>query len=150
MDEGGHDSQLLKGALTLMMLELIRREETYGYRLVERIHALGLPGVPEGSVYPALSRLERDGHVASYLVPSGSGPARKYYRLTSSGETLLRERRRAWEKLVGTIERLFAAEGTTLPAQVEVESLPVQATETNPDGERVYPLLRPAQASGGG
>src|SRR6266511_3575268 len=103
MDGPTHDSQLLKGALTLVVLGLIHQGDTYGYQLVERIHALGLTEVPEGSVYPALGRLERDGYIASYLVPSDTGPARKYYRLTASGEALLRERRRAWLGLVAAV-----------------------------------------------
>lgn len=104
-----HDSQLLKGVLILILLRLISERESYGYDLVEQIHALGLVDVAEGSVYPALGRLERDGHVGSYLVASGSGPARKYYRLTESGRIVLRERGRAWQALVSMLAPLFPA-----------------------------------------
>ncbi len=107
MEPAGHDGQLLKGVLTLVLLRLIAERDAYGYELVERIHGLGLTEVADGSVYPALSRLERDGLVTSYLVASASGPARKYYRLAPSGGALLRERGRAWLALVAALAPLF-------------------------------------------
>ena len=61
MDDAVHDSQLLKGVLTMVLLHLIGERESYGYDLVERVHALGLAGVPDGSIYPALNRMEREG-----------------------------------------------------------------------------------------
>ena len=126
MDASGHDSQLLKGVLTLVILRLVAEQESYGYELVERVHRLGLTEVPEGSIYPALSRLERDGHVASYLVPSSAGPARKYYRLTASGEAFLRERGRAWQALVAALAPLFPASDAS---DVEVAVAEAQPAE---------------------
>jgi PadR family transcriptional regulator, regulatory protein PadR len=148
MDEPEHDSQLLKGTLTLLILGLIRQGDTYGYQLVERIHALGLTMVPEGSVYPALGRLERDGHVTSYLVPSDAGPARKYYRLTVSGEAFLHQRRRAWDGLVAVVERLFAEDfaieetpnATVSPPSPEVTpTVPSPARDAAPARRRLRP-----------
>ena len=106
MDDAVHDSQLLKGVLTMVLLHLIGERESYGYDLVERVHALGLTGVPDGSIYPALNRMEREGHVESRLERSSSGPARKYYRLSDSGQQLLAERKRAWNALVDVIAPL--------------------------------------------
>lgn len=103
-----HDSQLLKGVLTLVLLRLLAERESYGYELVTRVHALGLEEVPDGSVYPALGRLEREGRVASRLVPSSAGPARKYYRLSRSGRALLSEREAAWASLVRLLEPLLS------------------------------------------
>jgi PadR family transcriptional regulator PadR len=102
-----HDSQLLKGVLGLVLLRLIAEGDAYGYELVERVHSLGLTEVPDGSVYPALNRLEREGYVTSYLVPSSSGPARKYYRVTPEGEQTLDAKREAWLALVEALEPLF-------------------------------------------
>ena len=110
MDDGAHDSQLLKGALTMVLLHLIEERESYGYDLVERVHVLGLTGVPDGSVYPALNRLEREGHVDSRLERSSAGPARKYYRLSDSGRQLLAERKRAWTALAEVIAPLLGDE----------------------------------------
>jgi PadR family transcriptional regulator len=102
-----HDTQLLKGVLGLVLLRLLSERESYGYELVTRVHALGFNDVPDGSIYPALTRLEREGHLESRLVPSSSGPARKYYRLSASGVDALARGERAWRFLVARVEPLF-------------------------------------------
>jgi PadR family transcriptional regulator PadR len=84
-----HDPQLLKGVLTLLLLQLLAERESYGYEVVQRLHEAGLVGVLEGTVYPALARLEREALLDSHLVASPSGPARKYYRLTTAGQQAL-------------------------------------------------------------
>lgn len=104
--EADHDAQLLKGVLGLVLLRLLAEAESYGYELVTKVHALGLTEVPDGSVYPALARLERDGHLVSRLVASQSGPARKYYSLSPSGAVLLARRERAWRSLVACVAPL--------------------------------------------
>lgn len=101
-----HDSQLLKGVLPMVALALLETRESYGYELVTRMREAGLESIAPGTVYPVLSRLERDGHVESFLVPSPSGPARKYYRPTPQGREHRRQARAAWNALadlVGTI-----------------------------------------------
>jgi PadR family transcriptional regulator PadR len=103
-----HDSQLLKGVLTLLLLRLLAERESYGYELVSRVHELGLVDVRDGSIYPALGRLEREGLVSSRLVPSSAGPARKYYRLSRSGQASLAQRQRAWVDLVALVGPLLA------------------------------------------
>lgn len=60
-------------------------QESYGYEVVQRLHAVGLSDILEGTVYPALARLEREGRVSARLVSSKAGPARKYYRPTPAG-----------------------------------------------------------------
>jgi PadR family transcriptional regulator PadR len=102
-----YESQLLKGVLGLMLLRLINEGESYGYELVTRIHALGFPEIPDGSIYPALARLEREGNLSSRLVASPSGPARKYYRLSARGHDALDRGERAWRSLVGRVDPVF-------------------------------------------
>lgn len=100
------DPQLLKGVLPMVALALLESQESYGYELVTRLREAGLESIAPGTVYPVLSRLERDGHVESFLVPSPSGPARKYYRPTPQGRQHCRQARAAWNALadlVGTI-----------------------------------------------
>jgi PadR family transcriptional regulator PadR len=104
-----YESQLLKGVLGLVLLRLISEGESYGYELVMRVHALGFVDVPDGSIYPALTRLEREGHLSSRLVASPSGPARKYYRLSAGGRHALEQGERAWHALVARVEPLFEA-----------------------------------------
>ena len=81
--------QVRKGLLEVLVLNALQGGETYAYDLVR---SLGdTPGVElaEGTLYPLLSRLRLQGLVATRLVESNAGPARKYYRLTPAGERAL-------------------------------------------------------------
>lgn len=111
-----HDVQMLKGALRLALLRLLAEQESYGYELVVRLHDLGLVDVAEGSVYPAVTRLERDGLASSRLVRSSSGPARKYYRLTEAGAAALTEAVAAWTHLVDALAPLLDGDVPPEPA----------------------------------
>jgi PadR family transcriptional regulator PadR len=112
-----HDPQLLKGVLSLLLLHLLAEQESYGYEIVQRLQSEGLTDVLEGTVYPALARLEREGRVAARLISSSSGPARKYYRPTAGGYAALAGGTAIWARqneIVSTIlTRPLAAE----PAQ---------------------------------
>jgi PadR family transcriptional regulator PadR len=100
-----HDPQLLKGVLSLLLLHLLAEQESYGYQVVQRLHEIGLTEVLDGTVYPALSRLEREGRVSARLVASRSGPARKYYRPTSAGYGALAAGTAHWTSLVSVVTR---------------------------------------------
>jgi PadR family transcriptional regulator PadR len=108
MKDESHDPQLLKGVLSLLLLHLLAQQESYGYEVVQRLHALGLTGVLEGTVYPALSRLEREGRVSTRLVPSSTGPARKYYRPTQPGYTALATGTASWTALAQLVTAQLA------------------------------------------
>jgi PadR family transcriptional regulator PadR len=109
-----HDPQLLKGVLSPLLLRLLADRESYGYELVGRLRGLGLDGIVEGTVYPALARLEREGRVIARLVESRSGPARKYYRPTQAGYGALSEGTAMWramaEVVTPTLSRPIPAE----------------------------------------
>jgi PadR family transcriptional regulator PadR len=94
-----HDPQLLKGVLSLLLLHLLAQRESYGYEVVQRLHSIGLTGILEGTVYPALSRLEREGRLTTRLVASHSGPARKYYLPTTAGYDALSAGTSSWKAL---------------------------------------------------
>jgi PadR family transcriptional regulator PadR len=111
-----HDVQMLKGALRLALLRLLADQESYGYELVVRLHDLGLVDVAEGSIYPAVTRLERDGLASSRLVRSSSGPARKYYHLTEAGMTALQDATAAWHHLVDALAPMLEREISAEPA----------------------------------
>lgn len=98
-----HDVQLLKGVLGMLLLRLLDQREDYGYAMVVRLRELGFYDVSEGSVYPALARMERHGLLTTRLVPSTAGPARKYYRLTPAGVQELERATRAWSDLVAMV-----------------------------------------------
>jgi PadR family transcriptional regulator PadR len=104
----GHDPQMLKGVLPLLLLRLVADTEDYGYSLVLRLHELGLTDLNEGTVYPALSRLESRGLLHARLVRSASGPARKYYEITPVGSEELARGMSAWESLAGTVHSVLS------------------------------------------
>jgi len=83
--------QMRKGILDLCILGALRHGERYGYAMVKELVAVPGVGVSEGSIYPLLSRLKRQGLVSTRLEESSEGPARKYYRLSETGARLADE-----------------------------------------------------------
>lgn len=106
MDEN-RDPQLLKGVLPMLVLALLRDTESYGYELVTRLRDAGLRELGTGTLYPVLSRLERDARVSSRLVASPSGPARKYYAPTDAGLAELARAERSWQHLSTTVAHVL-------------------------------------------
>ncbi len=104
------DPQMLKGLVTLLLLHLVAEREDYGYALVVRLRESGFGEMAEGTVYPALARLEQAKRLDAYLVPSEKGPARKYYRITAAGELELERTRTAWNHLTGLVAGLTQGE----------------------------------------
>ena len=103
MADESHDPQLLKGVLSLLLLHLLAERESYGYEIVQRLHGIGLTDVATGTVYPALSRLEKERWLSARLVASAEGPARKYYRPTPAGLKTLRLATSRWNSLVAIV-----------------------------------------------
>jgi len=87
----------------VLLLALLAEHDDYGYSLVERLREGGLGEVAEGTVYPALARLERGGSVAADLVRWDRGLARKYYRPSETGFDELGARVGAWRYLAQVI-----------------------------------------------
>ena len=87
----------------MLVLRLLAVEESYGWELVSRLQRAGLTDIATGTVYPVLSRLEREKQVSSRLVASTAGPARKYYRPTEDGEAELVRAAAGWASLSRTV-----------------------------------------------
>ena len=79
--------QLKKGVLTLCVLALLNRGDSYAYEIAATLSDAIDMG--EGTIYPLMRRMQTDGQVETYLVESPSGPSRKYYRLTDAGRRAL-------------------------------------------------------------
>ena len=107
-----HDAQMLKGVLTLLLLRVLAEQDGYGYAIVTRLREAGFHDLAEGTVYPALTRLEAAGHLGAYLVRSDSGPARKYYRITPAGVAELGTREESWRELVAAVEAVAGPDVT--------------------------------------
>ena len=103
-------SQMLKGILDGCLLGIINKGETYGYEMIEKLEHYGFRMVSEGSIYPVLMRLQKEGFVESVLKESPSGPKRKYYTLTAAGQDEYREFKDRWRELSGSVDRLVKEE----------------------------------------
>ncbi|MFH8789327.1 PadR family transcriptional regulator [Streptomyces roseoverticillatus] len=103
-------SQLLRGVLDLCLLALIAERPRFGYEIVEALGESGLELVSEGSIYPLLARMERNGLADTYRAPSPSGGApRKYYRPTEAGLAELEAGRTAWLVFRGAVDQALSA-----------------------------------------
>lgn len=93
----GRRTQLLRGVLDLCLLAVMGDDPAYGYEMTKRLGERGLSIVGEGSIYPLLGRLERDGLVDTHRAASNGGPPRKYYRLSRQGRHALEAGTREWQ-----------------------------------------------------
>jgi PadR family transcriptional regulator PadR len=101
-------TQLRKGLLELCTLNAIRSGRLYGYDIVKMLSSIEGLVIGEGTIYPILSRLKREGLVETSLEESPEGPARKYYQLTRRGEEVLAAMNEHWRKIksgAGAIEK---------------------------------------------
>lgn len=97
---------MLKGVLEGCVLEIISREETYGYEITRRLNALGFTDVVEGTVYTILVRLEKNKLVDIEKKPSDMGPPRKFYALNNAGREELQKFWGKWEFVALKINEL--------------------------------------------
>lgn len=101
------NSQFKKGALELIVLLIIKRDDQYGYSLVQNISRH--MSIAEGTVYPLLRRLVKNGELTTYYQPSSEGPARKYYKVTDQGNDRLADLLHEW-RLFSSIVEIFIKE----------------------------------------
>ena len=90
----------LKGTLPTLILEALMREPSHGYRIAQGIkeRSKGVLDFKEGTLYPALHKLQNEGLVESYEEVENGRP-RRYYRITKSGRAMLVRDRREWREL---------------------------------------------------
>ena len=103
-------TEMLKGVLEGCVLEIIGREQTYGYEITRRLNALGFTDVVEGTVYAILMRLEKNQLVDLERRASDLGPPRKFYTLNDAGREQLRQFWARWEFVASKINELRISE----------------------------------------
>jgi len=113
---GGRRTQLLRGVLDLCLLAVMDEGPAYGYEMTKRLGARGLSIVGEGSIYPLLGRLERDGLVDTHRATSNGGPPRKYYSLSRRGERALSAGVSEWQATRDAVDAVLG------PVNAEVSS----------------------------
>lgn len=100
-------SQFLRGTLEGCILKVIEQNETYGYEIAEKLQKYGFSYISEGTIYPLLLRLEKNGMINSVKKESAYGPKRKYYNLTVAGKKEISEFYAIWCEIQNGINQIF-------------------------------------------
>ncbi len=105
------DTRLLAGTLELMMLDVLAQGPSYGYEIVQTVlgRSEGQLELKEGSLYPALHRLERQALLEAFWTEH-DGRRRKYYKLTTAGRKTLAARRREWQSFAAGVNNVLGLE----------------------------------------
>ena len=103
---------LLQGTLDLLILHALQRGSLHGYAIAQTIHLLSdeVLKVEEGSLYPALYRLELDGAISATWGLSGNNRKAKYYQITRKGRKALEEQNQNWTRLSSAVQRVLSRE----------------------------------------
>lgn len=101
---------MLKGHLDMIVLAALSAGPAHGYAVIEEIRRRSGQAfdLPEGTIYPALHRLEQAGLLASRWVVAESGRQRRVYKLTRRGQRALTERQAVWQRFSQAIAGLLA------------------------------------------
>jgi transcriptional regulator len=104
-------TDLMQGTLDMLILRTLRAGMKHGYEIAHHIQdtSEGLLQVEEGSLYPALHRMERRGWIEAEWGLSETKRKAKYYRLTDAGRAQLKAKTKTWQSLVGAIASVLGA-----------------------------------------
>ena len=98
-----------KGSVTLMVLSVLEKNDLYGYQMIRYLEGLsyGVFQFNEGTLYPVLHALEKDGMVTSYWNAVEDSRMRKYYHITDKGLKQLCDSKKEWEEYVGAVNAVL-------------------------------------------
>lgn len=105
-------TDLLQGTLDLLILKILTLGPNHGWGIANRIKQISREGLDasQGSLYPALHRLERRGDVRSEMVPSENNRRARVYQLTPAGRKRLGTETASWERFALSMRRILTAE----------------------------------------
>lgn len=104
-------SQLRKGILELIILNILRDGALYGLEMITRLEEVPGLAITEGTIYPLLSRLRDEGLVFAEWVQSEAGRPRRYYSLSEKGRRMRGELGDAWREFVSSIQTVIEPKG---------------------------------------
>lgn len=104
------DTQLMKGILEGCVLSVIARGETYGYEILTQMEAVGFDDLGEGTLYPVLTRLDKNGFISCRKAKSPLGPIRKYYTITDTGQERLESFKENYKKISESTNKVLFGE----------------------------------------
>lgn len=99
------DTQFKKGVMDLCVLKLLEKKDYYGYELVQKISES--IQVSEGTLYPILRRLSKEGLLETYFQESKEGPQRKYYGLTRKGKQKSSKLNKEWKSFIEKVNKII-------------------------------------------
>jgi PadR family transcriptional regulator len=107
----GKTAELLPGTLDMLILKAVSLKPLHGYGVLLRIKQISKDAldIPQGSLYPALYRLEHQGLISSDWGESENNRKAKFYKLTADGRKRLREETESWNRLVSAISAAMSA-----------------------------------------
>ena len=110
------DKGLVAGSSTLLVLSLLEHTDLYGYQMIEELarRSNDVFQMKEGTLYPILHTLEKDGAVKSYEKEAPTGRMRKYYRLTRRGRELLADKKTEWARFHQGVEDVLSGGANAL------------------------------------
>ncbi|CAD5897019.1 PadR family transcriptional regulator [Carnobacterium maltaromaticum] len=99
------NTQFKKGVLELCVLVILEKKDCYGYELIETIskHI----EISEGTIYPLLRKLTKEGLCTTYLRESNEGPSRKYYQVTEDGVAYLGKQLIEWKEFIKSVDTII-------------------------------------------
>jgi PadR family transcriptional regulator PadR len=107
------DNELKKGSIQTLILAVLIDGPRHGYAIAREIERRSADALSfgEGALYPALRALEREELVISRWEPQPSGPARRIYTLTDTGQAKLTAQAAAWRRFAGAVNRILGQDG---------------------------------------
>ena len=98
--------ELLKGSTSIMILKIISEKDSYGYEITQTLYQKSNNSfkLNEGTLYPILHSLEKEGYIESYRKNSETGRERKYYRITAIGMMKLNSQIKEWELFSSSVD----------------------------------------------
>jgi PadR family transcriptional regulator, regulatory protein PadR len=105
-DISNWQSQLRKGLLDMVILNLLQHGRCHGYEMVQALKKMDGLQIREGNIYPILARLEMDALLASRKEPSQEGPPRKCYEITELGRRTVTEMNQHWDQMNERIQQI--------------------------------------------
>ncbi|MBU9720915.1 MULTISPECIES: PadR family transcriptional regulator [Bacillaceae] len=105
--------ELVKGSTSLLLLQLLTEKDMYGYEIVKVMEKRSENAlqVKEGTLYPALHKLEKQELIESYWSKQPKGPSRKYYKITENGTAILEQKTKEWKNFVTAIDKVIGRNG---------------------------------------
>ncbi len=103
------DKSLMAGSTTMLVLNLLEQGDMYGYQMIRELEQRSEQffSLKEGTLYPILHGLEKDGLIKSYEMKTEQGRPRKYYAINDKGRRLLRDKKQEWQLFSSAVNKVM-------------------------------------------